>query len=199
MDTSSAPIRLEPLPPRRMKPPEPPAMRLTGALAPKPAKKRSKARRPASLAELRERRGVTLHEIANRTRIPLRHLEELERGDVSHWPAGVYARSWARDYAREAGIDPDRVTAFIAPVADVDVSPDEIRKARSLDGRVTVGGFEFPIDPELLKRIATVALVMTVLVLAALYLSRGGGSDGARRQAPDAVGTSGVTSETPRR
>lgn len=69
------------------------------------------------LRATREQHGVTLEEVAARTKISRRHLEELERGDISRWPPGVYARSWARAYAAESGIEPERVLEILAPVA----------------------------------------------------------------------------------
>src|SRR5688500_13432649 len=113
MENFSYPVKLEPLnrpvkqhsAPEPARPPRPTLVPSAGKLS------RRKKKAPASigLREQRERNGVSLEDIAEHTRIPLRHLQELERGDVKNWPAGVYARSWARDYANEAGIDPDQV------------------------------------------------------------------------------------------
>ena len=59
------------------------------------------------LREARERKGVSLREIANATKISVRALEALERNDISHLPGGIFSRSFVRAYAAEAGLDPD--------------------------------------------------------------------------------------------
>lgn len=61
----------------------------------------------------RERRRISLREIAAVTRIRQERLEGLERGDLTHWPRGLYARAWVRAYAAMVGLDPvDTVDEF---------------------------------------------------------------------------------------
>ena len=57
------------------------------------------------LREARERRGLTLQQIARETRIPWRHLDALERGNLDVVPAGVYRRAEIRAYADAVGLD----------------------------------------------------------------------------------------------
>jgi cytoskeletal protein RodZ len=59
----------------------------------------------------RERRGITLRAIADRTKIGAGLLEALERGDVSRWPGGIYRRAFVRGYADVVGLDADLVLA----------------------------------------------------------------------------------------
>jgi cytoskeletal protein RodZ len=59
------------------------------------------------LRQARERKGVTLREIANRTKISIGVLESLERTDISKLPGGIFSRAFVRSYAREVGLDPD--------------------------------------------------------------------------------------------
>ena len=61
----------------------------------------------ASLREARERRGVTLRQIAVSTKISMWALEALERNDVSSLPGGIFTRSFVRSYASEVGLDPE--------------------------------------------------------------------------------------------
>ncbi len=61
----------------------------------------------ASLREARERRGVTLRQIAVSTKISMSALEALERNDVSSLPGGIFTRSFVRSYASEVGLDPE--------------------------------------------------------------------------------------------
>jgi transcriptional regulator with XRE-family HTH domain len=61
----------------------------------------------SKLREARERKGISLREIANATKISVRALEALERNDISHLPGGIFSRSFVRAYAVQAGLDPD--------------------------------------------------------------------------------------------
>jgi transcriptional regulator with XRE-family HTH domain len=70
----------------------------------------------------RERRGITLRSIADRTKIGARLLEGLERGDVSRWPGGIYRRSFVRGYADAVGLDADLVVANFERVFPSDPS-----------------------------------------------------------------------------
>jgi hypothetical protein len=79
------------------------------------------------LARLRASAGVSREAIAELTRIPLRLLADLERGDLSTWPRGVFARTYLRTYAQEAHVDARRLLALAAPQLRDDESTDEIR------------------------------------------------------------------------
>jgi len=52
----------------------------------------------------RERCGLTLQAIADRTKIPLSLLTALERGDIAHWPCGLFGRAHIRAYAAAVGV-----------------------------------------------------------------------------------------------
>ena len=55
----------------------------------------------------RERRKLTLDQIARVTRIRRELLEALEHNDLSEWPRGIFARAWMRQYAQLVGLDPE--------------------------------------------------------------------------------------------
>jgi transcriptional regulator with XRE-family HTH domain len=59
------------------------------------------------LKEARLRRGVTLTEIAERSKVNEGLYVGLERADVSRWPAGIYRRSFFREYALALGLPVD--------------------------------------------------------------------------------------------
>jgi transcriptional regulator with XRE-family HTH domain len=61
------------------------------------------------LRSQRERQQLSLTVIAERTKIKASLLEALERDDVSHWPTGIFRRSFVRTYAQAIGLDPDVV------------------------------------------------------------------------------------------
>jgi cytoskeleton protein RodZ len=69
----------------------------------------------ARLRAAREKRGVSLKQLANSTRISVMSLEALERSDLSRLPGGIFTRAFVRAYAQEVGLDPDRtIQDFIA-------------------------------------------------------------------------------------
>ena len=67
------------------------------------------------LRQARERRGVSLRQIATSTKISVAALEALERNDISRLPGGIFSRAFVRSYANEVGLDPDEtVREFLA-------------------------------------------------------------------------------------
>lgn len=67
------------------------------------------------LREARERRGISLRQIANATKISIGALEALERNQLSRLPGGIFSRAFVRSYAIEVGLDPDAtIQEFIA-------------------------------------------------------------------------------------
>ena len=57
------------------------------------------------LRAARESKKLSLEDIADQTRIPLRHLENLEAGDWSKLPAPTYTIGFAKSYASAVGLD----------------------------------------------------------------------------------------------
>lgn len=57
------------------------------------------------LREARESQGLSLAEIAERTRVPIRHLEGIEVSNFSTLPSPTYAVGFAKAYARVVGLD----------------------------------------------------------------------------------------------
>ena len=91
------------------------------------------------LREARNAKGVSLREIAGKTKISVAALEALERNDVSKLPGGIFSRSIVKAYATEVGLDADRtVQEFVdrfddappPPAPAVYVPPEEIEFER---------------------------------------------------------------------
>jgi len=61
------------------------------------------------LRQVRERQGIPLQEIANKTRINITYFQFLERNQYRSLPPSVYLRSYILQYARMLGLDPARV------------------------------------------------------------------------------------------
>jgi cytoskeletal protein RodZ len=57
------------------------------------------------LRAAREEKGMSLEDIAAQTRIPLRHLESIERSEWDKLPAPTYTIGFARSYATSVGLD----------------------------------------------------------------------------------------------
>lgn len=57
------------------------------------------------LKAAREQKKLSLEDIADQTRIPLRHLQNLEAGDWSNLPAPTYTIGFAKSYASAVGLD----------------------------------------------------------------------------------------------
>jgi len=76
----------------------------------------------------RERRGISLRQIAASTKISIAALEALERNDMSKLPGGIFSKAFVRSYAVEVGLDPDETAReFLerfqgAPVAPISPS-----------------------------------------------------------------------------
>src|SRR3954469_13122722 len=59
------------------------------------------------LRAARERRGITVRQVASATKISASAIEALERNDLSGLPGGIFSRAFVRSYAIEVGLDPD--------------------------------------------------------------------------------------------
>lgn len=62
------------------------------------------------LRRAREDRGLSLEDVAKETRIPIRHLEVIERGAFAELPARTYAVGFTRTYAKMLGLDEKLLT-----------------------------------------------------------------------------------------
>lgn len=57
------------------------------------------------LATIRRNRGISLEQIAEATKISVRLLDAIERGDYRKLPGGIYNTSYIRQYARAIDYD----------------------------------------------------------------------------------------------
>jgi cytoskeletal protein RodZ len=58
-----------------------------------------------NLAAIRERKGISLEQIARSTKISARYLEAIERSEFDQLPGGVFRTSYIRQYARAIDYD----------------------------------------------------------------------------------------------
>jgi len=78
------------------------------------------------LATIRRNRGISLEQIANSTKIGVRALEAIERGDFHKLPGGIYNTSYIRQYARAIDYDESAILA---------VYHQKMRPAEAADGQ----------------------------------------------------------------
>ena len=90
------------------------------------------------LTTIRRNRGISLQQIAETTKISVRSLEAIERGDFRKLPGGIYSTSYIRQYAR--AIDYDE-TAILAVYHREMSIPEPDASRTSGNGRGMFGGF----------------------------------------------------------
>jgi cytoskeletal protein RodZ len=64
------------------------------------------------LTTIRENRGISLEQISSSTKIGVRALEAIERGDFGKLPGGIYSTSYIRQYARAIDYDEGAILAL---------------------------------------------------------------------------------------
>lgn len=115
------------------------------------------------LRAAREEKGLSLDDVARQTRIPIRHLEHIERGEWDALPAITYSVGFARSYANAVGLDGPAVGAELR---------DQLGGARN----ATAGPAAYyePADPARVppRSIAIVAAILAVLLVAGYLLWR---------------------------
>ena len=76
------------------------------------------------LRDARERRGLTLRDVSNETKIPRRHLEAFEHGNLTVVPHRMYRRAEVRAYAQAVGLDQSVALAELENALLVSGTPD---------------------------------------------------------------------------
>lgn len=93
----------------------------------------TKGQKPASVGEQlkteRQRRGVSLQDVAEETKIGKLFLIALENDDIDSLPGGVYRRSFLRSYARFLKLDEDRILADFH--AQFSITPHDVIRLES--------------------------------------------------------------------
>ncbi len=71
-----------------------------------------------ALSTIRKNRGITLQQIAEATKISVRSLDAIERGEFKKLPGGIYSTSYIRQYARAIDYDESAILAIYYRHAD---------------------------------------------------------------------------------
>jgi len=123
------------------------------------------------LRAARERQGLSLADVAQRTRVPLRQLQAIEQADYASLPSHTYATGFAKAYARAVGEDEVAIARAVRAEIDrsghrpVEYRPDEIADPARVPSRGLAA--------------VALGLALAIAVLAGLWyatdLFRGGG------------------------
>jgi cytoskeleton protein RodZ len=152
------------------------------------------------LREAREKRGVSLRQIATSTRISLSTLEALENNEIKKLPGGIFSRAFVRSYAQEIGLDPDEaVREFVHqfPLDHVTAG------TKSANDRVVASGEEgvrrrqqqFSLAVTLAILIPIAALVVYFVISSRRSSAADGSVEAASRVANGARGAAGATAD----
>ncbi|WP_019830989.1 helix-turn-helix domain-containing protein [Sphingomonas sp. PR090111-T3T-6A] len=120
----------------------------------------------ARLRAAREARGQSLDEIGKQTRVPVRHLVQIEDGRLEGLPAAPYSAGFVKAYARAVDLDPVLLSQDFR---------SELAQVSHDSPRVTYEPYE-PADPVRLppRLLAIVALVIAVVLAAGYGIWRSG-------------------------
>jgi transcriptional regulator with XRE-family HTH domain len=91
------------------------------------------------LRDHRERHQIALDTIATATKIKPSVLAELERGEVSTWPSGIFRRAFVREYATAVGLEPESlVNEFVRLFPERDTADRAASSVPASDLRLTL-------------------------------------------------------------
>jgi len=118
----------------------------------------------------RERRGIVLESIAASTKIKTSLLADLERGDLSKWPRGIFRRAFVREYAVSVGFAPEPIVAeFVRLFPDegpgharIPEQPSELRLTLADAGRPPLRTLAIQVTTALFEICVIVAVVRTL-------------------------------------
>lgn len=139
------------------------------------------------LRAAREERSLSLADVAQTTRIPLRHLGHIERSEWDQLPAVTYSIGFARSYANAVGLDGAAIAA-------------EVRDQLGGVPRSAVAPVYYePTDPSRVppKSLAVIASLIALLLAIGYVAWRSGAVDGTRVADVQAEGDAPQPAATP--
>ncbi|MEX2373809.1 MAG: helix-turn-helix domain-containing protein [Dehalococcoidia bacterium] len=137
-----------------------------------------------ALRDARTRAGLSFADVERDTRINRVYIEAIEDGRFEALPAPVYARGFARSYARYLGLDPEEAAAAV---------PRDLPAPAGLEPMPGLRRTVTPVLPAINPPVVIAIAVAVALVVAAVILvPRLGGPDGL--DDPRATGTGTATS-----
>ena len=76
-----------------------------------------------NLSKARERRGISLRQISESTKISIRFLQAIESEEFDQLPGGIFSTSYIRQYSQEVGIEEARVLAVYNGRMGIETQP----------------------------------------------------------------------------
>jgi transcriptional regulator with XRE-family HTH domain len=119
----------------------------------------------ATLRRLRERKGLSIHELATTTRISARWIAALEQEKFDQLPAAVFATGYVRNLARALGIDPAELLSLYR-------SQRQSQDAAMLTGASGGDRFETAMRQRKYLVVTVLAVLVGVLALLAIVVQR---------------------------
>lgn len=121
------------------------------------------------LRQARERRGISLRQIAATTKISAAALEALERNDISKLPGGIFSRAFVRSYAVEVGLDPEETVAEFLERFDQEPPPS----VETISSAIPEQERAYQEQQRKAARTLTIAgVALVVIVVAAIFILR---------------------------
>ena len=119
----------------------------------------------AKLRAARERKGLTLEQVASETRISRRYLEDLETGALEEMPGRTYVLGFARTYAKTLGLDQEEIVSLVRQEFDEATVNERYEQGRG-------GTFE-PGDPSRAPggRLLYFSLFAVVILLVGIFFA----------------------------
>ena len=116
------------------------------------------------LQEAREKKNLSLKQASEKTKINIRYLGAMEKGEFSKLPVGVYGKSFLKEYACFLGLDYKKIIKIFEAS---EVFPQEGKK--DLFSKQKVKKHNLIIFPKILKNF----LIIAVVVVCVAYLGLG--------------------------
>ena len=86
---------------------------------------RSRAEGILGLTSLREKKGISLEQISQSTKIGARSLQAIEAGEFQKLPGGIYSTSYIRQYAKAIDFDESEILAEYYSVMGIGLEPEQ--------------------------------------------------------------------------
>lgn len=112
----------------------------------------------------RERQGISLADMASKTRVPMRHLDSIEKSEFSALPGTTYTLGFARSFARALNMDAAKVSSELRA---------ELAQGGHQGYQAPTQNYE-PADPSRVpsRALAWTAAAIGVLMVAAYFIWR---------------------------
>jgi cytoskeletal protein RodZ len=130
------------------------------------------------LRQARERRGVSLRQIAATTKISASALDALERNDISRLPGGIFSRAFVRSYAVEVGLDPDETVREFLERFNQEPAPSAEPPAAAIPEPERTYKEE---QRKAARMLAVIGAALLVLVIGGIFVFRARGARTAAR------------------